>query len=213
MTMIMKPYIPACKVVLPPIATLAFHFRFIEGGEWASSTTVAVRLLARVIWSVRPYLAETGSLIVRMEKLFYTQELGSALETSWSSSARNTRRWPAVDPRTITDRDRVFTVVISGRLAGLASLLFQRLSRPCHHQFLLGLLVNPDDLLQARVYLGRRCTPIGVLHSDSSFELAFTAIEYEPQMERMLRLLQINPTMSASAVSTALGLVHPLGRA
>lgn len=192
------------SVTSSPVVSLAFHFRFIKGGEWTSSTTVALRLLARVIWSVTPDLAETGSLVVRMEKLFYTQELRSALEANWHTSTMNSLRWPPINPNDIDDLDRIFSIVVSGRLLKVAASLCQRLHRPCQYPFLFALLVNSENVSHAAIYLGRRCTPMGILHINSSFEMAFGSIEYHPQIEVLMRRMKIDAAASDAALSSAL---------
>lgn len=190
-----------------PAMRLALHFRFIERGEFVSSTSVAVRLLARVLWAVRPHLRETGSLVIRMEKLFYTQDLGGELEAGWRRSIRSSRTWPRKAHENFGELDRIFVVVISGRLTDVAGAVCQRVERPSRHPFMFGLQVDKDSPYQQSIYLSRGFTPIGVLHVDGSLELAFSAIEYHPEIERMLQLMKTDAALSGAAVATARSLI------
>lgn len=55
---------------------------------------------------------------------------------------------------------------------------------------------------------GRYATPIGILHPGRRLELAFSAIEYWPEVERMLRRLGIECDLSDSGMREALRLVN-----
>jgi hypothetical protein len=187
--------------------SLALHFRFIEIGDFSSDVRIAVRLLARVLWSIRPHLEETGPLIVRMEKPFYTQYLGGRLETGWRDSIRNCRRWPQLDPDDLGELDRIFSIVLSGRLAKMAGILCKKLDRSSRYSFLFCLAIDPENRYQEAIYLSAYNTPIGVLHADASLELAFSAIEYCPDLVRMLALLKMPTDISDAACATAFRLI------
>jgi hypothetical protein len=188
------------KATSSPLISLALHFRYIERGQLVSSSLVAVRLLARVLWAVKPCLLETGSLVVRMEKLFYTQHLGGKPVAAWSRSLEHCIRWPRVDVGDLGELDRIFVVVLSGRLGNVAEALCRRVDRPRPYPLLFGLLVDSSDAAQTARYLSAYSTPIGVLHTDASLELAFSAIEYHPEIERMFSLMRMQAPLSRAAL-------------
>lgn len=192
-----------------PSVSLALHFRFIDRGDYLNSQLIGTRLLARALWAVKPYLAETGPLIVRGEKLFYTQDLEPHVLAAWQEEVLSCNRWPLIDAATLGDLDRIFVVVLTGRLLGIARELCGRLCRAGRHPLLLGLVVTPDATQLQSIYLSRRCTPIGMLHSGDRIELAFDAIEYSPYLERMLDLMKIDATVSRAALDKTLELMRP----
>lgn len=192
-----------------PSISLALHFRFIEQGDWLSDTTVSVRLLARVLWAIRPFLEETGPLVLRMEKLLYSQELQEQSISAWTDEAQSCRRWPSIDPGTLEDLDRIWVVVLTGKLLGFAQETCRRLQRAGRHPLLLGMVVSSEATQLQRTYLSHRSNCLGVLHPGDLVQLAFDSVQYQPALERMLRLLKFNVTCSAAAIRTMLDLTHP----
>lgn len=192
-----------------PSVSLALHFRFIDQGDYLNSLSIGTRLLARALWAVRPFLTETGPLIVRGEKLFYTQDLEPHVLAAWREEVLTCNRWPTIDALTLGDLDRIFTVVLTGRLLGIAQELCGRLRRAGRHPLLLVMVVSPEATQLQRIYLSRRCTTIGMLHPGNRIELDFDAIEYSPLLERMLDLLKVDMTVSRAAIETTLELMRP----
>lgn len=191
-----------------PSISLALHFRFIEQGDWLSDTTVSVRLLARVLWAIRPFLEETGPLVLRMEKLFYTQELQEQSISAWADEAQSCRKWPSIDPGKLGDLDRIWVVVLTGRLVGFAQAICRRLQRAGRYPMLLGMVVSPEATRLQRIYLTQRFNCLGVLHSGDLVELALDSVEYQPVLERMLHLMKFNVAVSAAAAKTMLDLTR-----
>ena len=191
-----------------PSISLALHFRFIEQEDWLSDATVSVRLLARVLWAIRPFLEETGPLVLRMEKLLYTQELQEQSISAWTDEAQSCRRWPSIDPGTLGDLDRIWVVVLTGRLFGFAQETCHRLQRAGRYPLLLGMVVSPEAKQLQRIYLSQRSNCLGILHPGNLVELAFDSVEYQPVLERMLRLMKFDVAVSAAAIRTMLDLTH-----
>ena len=66
--------------------TIALHFQHIMRGELLSDSDVEVKLLKRTLVELLPMLPSIGSVLIRTGKLFYTQDLGGDLESTWRES-------------------------------------------------------------------------------------------------------------------------------
>ena len=191
--------------------TLAFHFQYIMRGEYVSDTAVAVLLLERMLLALRPIAAGIGSVVIRMEKLFYTQHLGGTLEGGWRESLQQSRlslnsKLETWSGKTRVPLDRIFVVVISGRLDERLEALSRRFSRYRRYPYLWGMQVASDNHYQEAIYLSQS-TPIGILHPDFTLEFAFGCIEYEPDFVKMLGRLGIENTISDAALREVLRLI------
>lgn len=203
----------------PPCAgdsiTLALHFNYDLRGEWFSGTTVAVKLLERVMLEVRPHLLSGGSVIFRMDKLLYAQELNDRSEKLWRLSVDSSCRWRGPWHKVTLGGDlgcpldRVLVVVVSGLANDACEELCKRLERFRTHRFLGALVVDEGDRIQQVVYLSERMTRIGILRQDGTIECGMGCLEYSPEIDQMWAKHGIESYLSKAGMNSVLVLLGP----
>ena len=195
--------------------TLALHFNYNLRSEWPSGTSVAVKLLERVMLEVRPDLVRTGSIIFRMDKLLYSQELNDKSEKLWRLSLDSSRGWrgPWHEVTLGGDLgcplDRVLVVVVSGLSTDASEKLCKRLERFRTHRFLGALFVDMEDRIHQVLYLSERMTRIGILRQDETIECGLGCMEYSPEIDQMWAKHGIESYFSKAGVNSVLGLLGP----
>jgi len=190
------------------VGTLAFHFRFVMPGEFVSDQQVAVDCLARVLRALRRDLVPRGPVQLRMEKLFYTQDLGGVLEAGWRDALDEA---PLVlGPRAVSATggfavplDRILVISVGGSVRHLLEEWCTRIEKLAVGRFLFGLSVDAADPNHEAIYLGAHATPLGVLHRGARLERSFESIEYEPLMSKVLNRLGIHHEVSNAAAALA----------
>lgn len=187
---------------------LALHFQFILPNTFASDIAVAVLLLERTLRALRSNMATVGPLLFRMDKLFYTQDLGGSVEADWRESMeRCIRRVEIVSNSTSMVRlDRIFVITICGAIGSVIRRLLKHLAKYRRYPLLFAVDVNSLEVAQERVYL--HATPIGVLHTDWTLEAAFSCVEYEPDLQLMLARLRVQFRLSKPALREALKVLN-----
>jgi hypothetical protein len=153
-------------------------------------------------------MATVGPLLFRMDKLFYTQDLGGSVEADWRESmARCIRQVELVSNSTsILRLDRIFVVTICGTVGGVVQCLLKRLAKYRTYPLIFAVDVNSLEVAQERAYLN--ATPIGVLHIDWTLEAAFSCVEYEPDLQLMLARLGVQFRLSKPALREALKVLN-----
>ena len=190
--------------------TIALHFQYIMPGELLSDTDVDLKLLKRTLVELLPMLPSIGSVLIRTGKLFYTQDLGGDLESSWRESIGKVDSQAHILTGKHFDvnsfpLDRIFVIALSGNLANSLTPLYQRLQRFRKHKLLFGMQINSRDRSQDIVYF-RSTSAIGSINKLGKFELSFNSIEYVDEIPRMLAKIGVEYSLSNAALNSALKL-------
>lgn len=184
--------------------TMAFHFRFVMPGEWVCAQQVAVGRLGRVIRALREQLTRSEPVFLRMEKLFYTQDLGGELEAGWRRASELVA-WASVgaESREEVPMDRILVVSVTGNVREHL-LTWSALVREADpNRFLFGLLVNQRDRCHQAIYLSPYSTPIGLLREGQHLERSFESIECESVLSRVMRWIGVEESLSEHAMRTS----------
>lgn len=193
--------------------TVGFHFRYIMSGEYYKSDKVDFVLLKRVLRVIQPNLVETGTVLIRIGKLVYTQDLngpqGAALRTAFARSPK--RCFSRGQQRELTEGtiplDRIFVVTLSGRLGGFQKPWSQSLRRHVRHPFLFSLEVDVADRGVEWIYL-RQNTAIGELSADNRITLDFEALELDEHLPKLLNQLGLVGEFGRPALRKLLTLIE-----
>lgn len=191
--------------------TIALHFQHIMRGELLSDTDVEVKLLKRTLVELLPMLPIIGSVLIRTGKLFYTQDLGGDLESSWRESIGKVNSQAHILKSKQFDvnsfpLDRIFVIALSGNLACSLMPLYQRLRRFRNHKLLFGMQIDAGERSQDIVYL-RSTSAIGSINKLGHFELGFDAIEYVDEIPGMLDKIGVESSLSHAALNNSLKLL------
>lgn len=190
--------------------TMAFHFRFIMPGEWACDQQVAVGRLVRVIRALCEHLAQCEPVFLRMEQLFYTQDLGGELEAGWRrASALVPRSGVDIELQEAVPLDRILVVSATGIVRDYLDRWCSLVRDADPDRFLYGLLVDQQDRCHKAIYLSPYSTPIGMLHEGRYLERSFESIEFEPVLSRVMRWIGVEEGLTKDAMLTALELLGP----
>lgn len=173
-------------------ATLAFHFRYVMREQFISDHAVAADRLARVLRGIRPGLAESGVLSMRMGKLFYTHQLRTSLEVGWWQALQSTR---VVEGKTtlrtnldsVVPLDRMFVVSVTGDVSDRLDAWSQRVEAVAGDRFLFACEPVQSAHAHRQIYFGANAWLIGELHGSSRWEPQWEAVEFGPELGPRLR--------------------------
>ncbi len=193
-------------------STIAFHFRYVMPGQYVCETTVALDRLTRVLRALRGDLVQ-GTASVRMGQLFYTQDLGSDLESGWWAGIFG---MPVVVGATtarahldaLVPLDRILVVSVSGNVAGKLEDWSRRIEAVAGDRFLFALKPSRGARSHDAVYFGATCPVVGELRDGAVWELTFDAMEYEPALSAALRRLGIERDPSEAEVAAVIERAH-----
>jgi hypothetical protein len=184
--------------------SVAFHFQYLQRGETNPATPVHIKLLERVLIGLIQHLKQTGSLVIRMGQLFYTQHLDSELEIGWRESVSTEHynyspKWSSECTANVIPLDRIYVVTVTGELSELINQLIKQLSRYRKYRFLYALEVSTNNKYHDVIY---RSMPsvVGILHPSGELESAFSSVEFEPYLSAMLKRIEIPSYFSGAAI-------------
>jgi hypothetical protein len=197
---------PACQLIDP--ISIAFHFKCRTHGRRDAIEDVATRSLERVLRVVRPRLQHTGPLLVRMDVLLHSSDLGSEVDRAWRRSLTTSTRYDGIRVTFdgiahLCDADDIFAVTLTGKLRGLLSELSYPLERYRRNGFLFSMEICRRDASQSCVYLGVNATPVGVLHPDGTLESTIESLLlFQPQLDQLLARLGIQSILSNAGLAS-----------
>lgn len=200
---IMKNYIN--NMTPPESMSISLNFQYILPDEILDSDEVSIRIIQRVINALVPISDSIGSVIIRADKLLYSQYVGTQHETCLQNVIRMSDDWTYLrcNPEFniyALPLDCVFTVLISGNLAGKIDSIFEKLLPNLDHPVLFAMELRTN--IQAHVhYFLSPLNSFGILNKDGTLELSFDVIEYDPEL--LAELTQCGVSIGLSDAATA----------
>jgi hypothetical protein len=167
-----------------------------------------MRSLERVLSVVRPRLQHTGPLLVRMDVVLQSSDIGSEVDRAWRSSLTTSTRYDGIRVMFdgishLCDANEIFAVTLSGKLHGLLSDMSCPLERYHRNGFLFSMEIDRRNACQSSVYLGANGTPVGVLHPDWTLESTIESLLiFQPELDELLAKLGIQSRLSDAGIAS-----------